>query len=83
VELETPLGGDDAQLEAPLKRDGAPATAAEIRLLHLHLPKLDDMGYVVWDQERRTVLKGPNWEEIEPVIRLLQENRHQLPDDAF
>ncbi|MXR51031.1 hypothetical protein GRX03_05345 [Halovenus sp. WSH3] len=55
----------------------------KIELMHTHLPKLDSMGYVVWDRERDTVVTGPNWGEIEPVIRLLRANKDSLPNDTF
>lgn len=54
-----------------------------IALAHTHLPMLDDMGYVVWNRESETVVKGPNWEEIEPVVRLLSENEERIPEDTF
>lgn len=57
--------------------------ASEIQLIHNHLPKLDSMGYIVWNRDDETIVKGPNWDEIEPVIRLLDNNRGDLPEDTF
>jgi hypothetical protein len=59
------------------------STGSEIALVHTHLPKLESMGYIVWNREPRTILKGPDWEEIEPVVQLLGNNREQLPEDTF
>lgn len=56
---------------------------SEIQLIHTHLPKLDSMEYIVWDREQETIVKGPNWGEIEPVVRLLNNNRGQIPNDTF
>lgn len=55
----------------------------EIQLTHTHLPKLEDMGYIAWDRDHEAIMKGPNWEEIEPVVRLLHENGDRTPDDTF
>lgn len=55
----------------------------EVQLIHTHLPKLDTLGYIVWDRDDDTIVKGPHWEEIEPVIRLLDENGDQLPPDTL
>lgn len=56
---------------------------SEVELIHCHLPKLDSMGYIVWDRDRETIVKGPDWEEIEPVIRLLSDNRECVPNNTF
>ena len=52
-------------------------------LFHSHLPTLDDLDYIVWNRAAATITKGPNWEEIEPVVRLLSENTECLPPDTF
>jgi hypothetical protein len=54
-----------------------------IELIHSHLPKLDEMDYIVWDRESQTIMKGPIWEEIEPVVRLLRDNPERIPIDTF
>ncbi len=55
----------------------------EIQLIHNHLPRLDAMGYIVWDRSQENIIKGPNWNEIEPVVRLLSDNRERLPNNTF
>ncbi|NIC00572.1 helix-turn-helix transcriptional regulator [Halobacterium sp. R2-5] len=52
-----------------------------VHLYHGHLPKLDSAGFVDWDRETDTVSRGPNYEEIRPVIDLLAENQEELPAD--
>ncbi len=56
---------------------------SDLQLIHTHLPKLDNMGYIDWNRAESTVVKGPNWEEIEPVVQLLDKNREQIPADTF
>lgn len=50
-------------------------------LVHKHLPKLDEMGYIEWDTENGTFSKGPRWDEIAPLLELIHEHRDELPDD--
>lgn len=64
--------------------DAAAETDAVDRLVsmhHVHLPKLDDYGIVDWDQETDEVVKGPNFEEIRPLLELLQDHEDELPDE--
>ena len=51
-----------------------------LRLRHVHLPKLADMGFIEWDQESGKLSKGPNWAEIAPLLRLMHDHRDELPD---
>ncbi len=71
------------QQEAVTKDTAQEDEVRELQLTHTHLPKLDDMSYIVWDRDHGTIVKGPNWEEIEPVVRLLSDNRDQIPNDTF
>ena len=52
-------------------------------LIHNHLPKLDSMEYISWNRDQGTIVKGANWTEIEPVVRLLHNNREATPNDTF
>ncbi|MEY7848614.1 hypothetical protein AB7C87_05360 [Natrarchaeobius sp. A-rgal3] len=69
--------------EALEENDTRETEEHEVELVHTHLPKLDDMGYIVWDRDHDNILKGPNWEEIESVVRLLSDNRAQIPNNTF
>lgn len=50
-------------------------------LIHLHLPKLVDMGFIEWDRDAGEISKGPDWETIAPVLQLMHDHREELPDD--
>ncbi|AGN02065.1 hypothetical protein L593_10600 [Salinarchaeum sp. Harcht-Bsk1] len=52
---------------------------ARIAIHHTHLPKLEADGYVEWNPEDETIVKGPNWEEIAPLVELLSENEDEFP----
>jgi hypothetical protein len=47
---------------------------------HVHLPKLADHGFIDWDQDTQRVTKGPQFDEIEPLLTVLSENQDVLPD---
>jgi len=49
-------------------------------LYHAHLPKLAESGYIDWDEETQTIRRGPNFEEVAPLLRLMTEHRDDLPD---
>lgn len=61
----------------------ANGTAEDLRVSmhHVHLPKLDDYGFVDADLDRYTVTTGPRFDEIRPLLELLDGNRDRLPDD--
>ena len=46
--------------------------AASVTIRHLHLPMLEDEGYVEWDRTAGTVSKGPHWRELEPLLECLE-----------
>lgn len=47
---------------------------------HVHLPKLEGTGFVDTDPQRGSVTAGPRFDEIRPLLELLDSNRSQLPD---
>lgn len=78
------LGVREGLIESPsdiILRGNGDAEAAELELLHDHLPKLDDAGYIDWDPESGTISRGPNFEEIEPLLELIENHADELPPD--
>lgn len=51
------------------------------RLHHVHLPKLADAGYIEWNPDTATIRRGPNFDDIAPLLRLMAEHEDELPDD--
>ena len=51
----------------------------ETELFHRHLPKLEEMGFIEWNRDTGEISKGPDWDDIEPVLRLLRDHRDELP----
>jgi hypothetical protein len=52
-----------------------------IQMRHVHLPKLEDYGFINWDQNNNEVSKGPNFDKIRPVLELLTNHEEELPDN--
>ncbi|GAA5064720.1 hypothetical protein ACFFQF_17260 [Haladaptatus pallidirubidus] len=50
----------------------------KIALHHVHLPRLEDHGIIVWNREAEAVTKGPQFDEIEPLLEVLTET-HSMP----
>jgi hypothetical protein len=50
-------------------------------LHHRHLPKLDDAGYVGWDRETGRIRRGPRFEAVADLVRLLDGHRDDLPGE--
>lgn len=49
----------------------------EPTLHHIHLPKLEDAGYIETGPDSELVVKGPNFSEIEPFLRQLVAYRDE------
>ena len=54
--------------------------ALQLELLHNHLPKLEELEYITWNQDTREISKGPKWDEIAPLLELIHNHRDELPD---
>lgn len=70
---DVPDGLEDLDVE-----DGDLETLLDFQ--HYHLPQLEAKGFVEYDREEHKVTKGPNFEEIEPILELIDEHRDELPD---
>lgn len=43
-----------------------------IRLHHEHLPHLDEAGFIIWNRASNTIMKGPDFEELQPLMTCIQ-----------
>ncbi|WP_328821325.1 transcriptional regulator [Natronorubrum halalkaliphilum] len=48
---------------------------------HVHLPKLEAYGFIEWNRDQQIVTKGPQFDEIEPMLELFRENADAVPGD--
>ena len=69
----------DAETEGDLLFRNNDETKAA--LVHNHLPKLEAAGYIEWDKESGTIEKGPEFDEIEPLLELIEQHSDELPHD--
>jgi len=53
----------------------------ELQLIHNHLPRLDEAGYIEWDRDGGTISKGPRYDEIKPLLDLMKNHADELPPD--
>lgn len=51
-----------------------------VRHRHVHLPKLEEYGFIEWNRAEQRVTKGDRFDEIEPVVELLCEHRTPVLD---
>jgi hypothetical protein len=47
--------------------------------VHQQLWLLEEAGYITFDQHSHTVERGPKWDEIQPLLRMLHTNQAELP----
>lgn len=45
---------------------------AQTEMYHVHLPKLEEYGYIEWDEETNEIIKGPQFEEIRPLLEFVE-----------
>lgn len=64
-----------------IARGKSDAEDLEVELVHTHLPRLEEEGYIEWDRESGEISKGPRFEEIEPLLELIERHADELPPD--
>lgn len=71
------------QDDSPAAVGGSESDALEhlSTMNHVHLPKLADYGFIEWDREKHEVSKGPNFDEIRPLLEMLDRHADELPAD--
>lgn len=45
------------------------------------IQELHDRGYINWDPETETLTRGDRFDEIAPLLQLLDDHADELPDD--
>jgi hypothetical protein len=53
----------------------------EILMHHVHLPRLEDGGFVRRDDGTREIVHGPRFEELRPLLELLESNDDAIPGE--
>lgn len=61
--------------------DAADVMDRLVTMHHQHLPKLAEYGFIEWDRDSHEVHKGPQFQEIRPLLKLLDAHGDELPPD--
>ncbi|MBX0348351.1 DUF7344 domain-containing protein [Haloarcula pellucida] len=72
---------DDAPVVIADSESESDAVDRLVSMHHVHLPKLADYGFIEWNQDTHEVIKGPKFDEIRPLLELLDNHEDELPAD--
>ena len=72
---------DDTPVVIADSESDADAVERLVTMRHVHLPKLADYGFIEWNEETHEVTKGPKFDEIRPLLELLDDHEDELPAD--
>lgn len=75
---------DEDELTSESIADGAADKTLAVlqqELYHIHLPKLNDAGFINWNHDAGTITRGPRFAEVEPLLRLMPEHQDDAPAD--
>lgn len=62
---------DDREIRAV--DDATDPRKLRTEMRHVHLPKLEEAGFIEWERAAETVARGPAFDRIEPVLRGVAE----------
>lgn len=77
--IHNPLDDESIAVAEDESADEELTRVTELR--HVHLPKLDAYGFIDWNRDANEVSKGPDFEEIRPLLELLHAHEDERPDD--
>lgn len=79
------LGANESLLGEILARPGESTSeeTALVQLYHIHLPMLAEYGFIAWHRDANVVTKGPNFEDLEPLLCLLDADRVDPPTEEI
>lgn len=67
------------QIPEGVQRGDEQLDGLQMELYHNHLPRLEAAGFIKWQREQHKVVKGPEFDQIEPVLKLFAKNANELP----
>ncbi|MFD1514056.1 hypothetical protein [Halomarina rubra] len=56
------------------------ATDLELEFQHVQLPKLADEELIGWNRSRGVVYRGQAFDDVAPMLTLLEEHEEELPN---
>lgn len=64
---------EEGEARLDVVKDAVDSDRVDVQLYHTHLPKLEQAGYIEWEPDANRITRGPKFDEIEPLLRLLEE----------
>lgn len=75
-----PQQDDNLQIPADMDLDTEDVETLRVNMKHSHLPKLEEAGFIEWNRDVNTIQKGPQFDEILPLLELMQNHADELPN---
>ena len=72
----------DEAISKNLQIGDAEQDELEAQFYHNHLPRLDAAGFITWNQERNEITKGPNFDEIRPLLAVVETHYNEVPNTS-
>lgn len=66
--------GPPLSIPEDIARETEDAEQLAVSLHHSHLPKLEQLGFIEYDQSTRTVVRGPQFDELQPILSLIDSH---------
>lgn len=74
---------DDTESDPLDIHDSDTFEESEFDIFMNHIPMLEQLGVVEWNQEADEIVKGPDWDEFAPLLKLIADNKDELPPGWF
>ena len=71
---------DEAKIPEDLTTNDEELQEMLVGMTHTHLPRLEALDIIEWDREKNVVTRGRAFEELEPLLTLVDDHRDELPD---
>lgn len=72
---------DDVAVPEDVHHGEKELEALRIELHHIHLPRLEEAGFIRWNPDTHEVVKGPRFNEIQPLLELMRDRADDPPDN--
>lgn len=71
---------DEASIPESLASSDEELDGLIMEMTHVHLPKMEELGIIEWSRENNVVTKGPRFDELRPLLELIDKNQNELPE---
>ncbi|WP_147299500.1 MULTISPECIES: hypothetical protein [unclassified Haloferax] len=76
-------GPDSTAFDADHTPPGTDVRELKLQMYHVHLPKLERMGLIEPNGNWYDIRRGPRFDDIEPLLRVIDDHRKKLPGDVL